>query len=60
LRDLAVQSFSRMIYPKGRKFDNLVTLPDGRMWMGGEGILYTLRKDSNQFISQAKNISCEF
>ncbi len=56
LRDLAVQSFSRTVYPKGREFDNLVTLPDGRMWIGGEGVLHTLRKDSNQFISQAKDI----
>jgi signal transduction histidine kinase len=56
LRDLAVQSFLRTVYPKANEFDNLVTLPDGRMWIGGEGVLYTLQKDSNQFISQAKDI----
>ena len=56
LRDLGVQSFSRTVYPKANEFDNLVTLPDGRMWIGGEGALYTLEKDSNQFVSQAEGI----
>jgi signal transduction histidine kinase/ligand-binding sensor domain-containing protein len=53
LRDLAVRSFSRMAYPKAREFDTLVTLPDGRMWIGGDGVLYTLVNGNNRFISQA-------
>ncbi|HWA93824.1 MAG TPA: two-component regulator propeller domain-containing protein [Terracidiphilus sp.] len=56
LRDLAVRSFSRTAYPKAREFDNLVTLPDGRMWIGGDGVLYTLANGSNRFISQARSI----
>jgi signal transduction histidine kinase len=56
LRDLAVQSFLRTVYPKANEFDNLVTLPDGRMWIGGEGVLYTLSQNGNKFISQAKGI----
>lgn len=56
LRDLATRRFSRTVYPQAHEFDNLVTLPDGRMWVGGDGILYTLAGNGNQFVSQAKGI----
>ena len=42
-RDLAVQSFSKSVYPKSAEFDNLVTLSDGTLWIGGDSTLYTLR-----------------
>ena len=56
LRDLATRNFSRLVYPKAHEFDDIVTLPDGRMWVGGEGILYTLAEDSNKFLPQASGI----
>lgn len=57
LRDLAVRSFSRMVYPKAREFDNVVTLPNGTMWVGGTGALYTLSREGNQFIPQGKDLA---
>ncbi len=50
LRDLPVRKFSRNVSPKAGELDNLVTLGDGGMWVGGAGALYTLpRKVLNSF-----------
>ncbi|HEX3661414.1 MAG TPA: two-component regulator propeller domain-containing protein [Acidobacteriaceae bacterium] len=51
-RDLAVQNFSRAVYPKADEFDNIVTLPDGSLWIGGYSRLYSLSKESTTFIPQ--------
>ncbi|MEI9980419.1 MAG: two-component regulator propeller domain-containing protein [Edaphobacter sp.] len=56
LRDLPVRKFSRAVSPKAGELDNLVTLGDGSMWVGGAGALYTLPKEGTQFIPQGKGL----
>ncbi len=56
LRDLAVRRFSRTVAPKAGELDNLVTLADGTMWIGGADALYTLSKDGTQFTPQGKGL----
>jgi signal transduction histidine kinase/ligand-binding sensor domain-containing protein len=55
-RDLAVQSFSRTVYPKAEEFDNLVITPDGTLWVGGESTLYTLGNGATRFNPRGKNL----
>ncbi len=56
-RDLAVQGFSKTVYPKSREFDNLVTLADGTLWVGGDSTLYTLRNDTSVFTRQGGDLN---
>ncbi len=51
-RDLAIQTFSRTVYPKALEFDNVVAQPDGDLWIGGDSTLYTLRNGTNTFTAQ--------
>ena len=51
----AVQGFSKMVDPKASEFDNLVTLPDGTLWIGGDGSLHTLRNGTNTFVPKPGN-----
>lgn len=56
-RDLAVQSFSKTVYPKAVEFDNVVALRDGTLWVGGDSTLYSLRPGTTTFTRQAENLS---
>jgi len=53
----AVQGFSKTVYPKAAEFDNLVTLPDGTLWIGGDGTLHTLRNGTNTFVQMPVNLT---
>jgi signal transduction histidine kinase/ligand-binding sensor domain-containing protein len=53
----AVQGFSKMVYPKASEFDNLVTLPDGTLWIGGDGSLHSLRNGTNTFVPMPGNLT---
>lgn len=57
LRDLAVRRFSRTLSAKRAEFDNVVTLPDGAMWIGGAGALFTLPKDGTEFMSKGDGLA---
>jgi signal transduction histidine kinase/ligand-binding sensor domain-containing protein len=56
-RDLAVQAFSNTVYPRSVEFDNLVTTPDGTLWVGGEGSLYKMPRGGRTFIRQKGNLT---
>jgi signal transduction histidine kinase/ligand-binding sensor domain-containing protein len=55
-RDLAVQTLSRTVYPRAEEFDNLVTTPDGTLWIGGDSTLYTLPNGATAFSPHGKNV----
>jgi signal transduction histidine kinase len=50
-RDLAVQTFSKDVYPKAVEFDNVVTLREGSLWVGGDSTLFSLQPNTNSFTS---------
>ena len=56
-RDLAVQAFSRRVYPRAEEFDNLVTTRKGTLWIGGDSTLYTLRNGRTVFDAQGVNLA---
>ncbi len=55
--DLPITVFSKEVNPKAAEFDNLVTLPDGTLWVGGEGALYTLQNGTSIFHPQGGDLS---
>jgi signal transduction histidine kinase/ligand-binding sensor domain-containing protein len=55
-RDLAVQNFSKTVYPMAEEFDNVVVMRDGSLWVGGSSTLYTLRNDARTFVSFGQSV----
>lgn len=55
-RDLAVQNFSKTVYPMAQEFDNVVTMRDGSLWVGGSSTLYALRNGTRTFVSFGQRV----
>ena len=55
-RDLAVQNFSKTVYPLAEEFDNVVAMQDGSLWVGGSSTLYTLRNGASTFVSFGESV----
>ncbi len=54
--DLPVLSISNVDTLKVPEFDNLVTLPDGNLWIGGDGFLLTLKTGTLSFTPRGGNL----